>query len=379
MDITIDNAELLPALSLVNNVIERQQTLPILANLLFEVSDKHLTLVGTNFEIELTRRLPQAMDGPDGAFTVAARKIVDICRNLPKDGKVRLNCKDDVVTVTCGRSRFSLKTLPAAEFTRVDSQAKDATPLDWEERFEVPAAEMDNLLRRTSFAMGKNDPRFYLNGALIELAKTGIKMVATNSHRLAQSEFKQKLELSTEPRQLIVPRKAITELQHLLDQNDDNKAKLQISVSSTHLKIVCGDSTLISKLIDASYPEFQSVLDKFDEATRVPLPRQEMVDALTRVSVMTAERFNGVRLAFAPEEMTISARNQENEEADEKLSVEYTGQPLESGYNVTYLLDIFRTATDEQLDFFLQSEQGICFIRPPETPDTLWLVMPMRI
>ena len=378
MDITIDNAELLPALNLVNNVIERQQTLPILANLLFEVRDQHLTLVGTNFEIELSKRLSQSMDSPDGAFTVAARKIVDICRNLPKNSKVRLKCAEDVVTITCGRSRFSLKTLPAAEFTRVDSPAADAAPLNWEERFTLPAGALMSLLRRTSFAMGKNDPRFYLNGALIDLAATGIKMVATNSHRLAQSEFKQAIEIGT-PRQLIVPRKAITELQHLLDLNPDADGEVQVSVSHTHLKIVCGDSTLVSKLIDASYPEFQSVLDKFEEATRIPLPRQDMVEALTRVSVMTAERFNGVKLAFDKESLAISARNQENEEADEKLTVEYDGQPVESGYNVTYLLDIFRTATDEQLDFHLQSEQGICFIRPPETPDTLWLVMPMRI
>jgi DNA polymerase-3 subunit beta len=367
MNIKIDRSNILPSLNQVSSVVERRQTLPILANLYFQLDEDRLTMVGTDLEVEITETV-NGVNGDAGAFTISNRKILDITRMLPEDASISFKQDGEKMIVSSGRSRYTLKTLPADEFPRIETG-------NWEERFKIKQLSLKSLLDKTAFAMAVQDVRYYLNGVLFELSGNQIRAIATDGHRLAQSEEDIDLDLS-DTRQLIVPRKAIAEISRFLDDDDDSE--LTLEMSKNHLKVSKSDSVLITKLIDGKFPEFKGVLET-ELGTVLDVDRSELIETLNRAAVLTTDRFKGVKLNVAEGVMKVTASNPEQEEAVEEMEVDYSGEPIETGYNVTYLIEAARVMSGNTTQLHLQGNDGICILKQPGDERSIWLVMPMRI
>ncbi len=367
MQIKIDRSTLLPTLSLVSSVVEKRQTLPILANLYFGLENGRLTMVGTDLEVEISESLDN-VEGDNGAFTVATRKILDICRLLPENAAISFKNDGDKVVVTSGRSRYTLKVLPADEFPRIEAN-------NWEERFKINQLCLKRLLEKTAFAMAVQDVRYYLNGVLFEVGENVLRAIATDGHRLAQSE--EPIELAVDKvRQVIVPRKAIAEISRFLGGGDDTE--IVIEISRNHLRLTRDNTTLITKLIDGKFPEFKAVLDTSMSAS-ISVQRGELIETLTRAAVLTSDRFKGVKLQLGEGTLSVAANNPEQEEAFEEMAVDYAGDSIETGYNVTYLTDAARVISTDSVSLNFQGNDGICILKQPEDEVSVWLVMPMRI
>lgn len=368
MNILIDREKILPTLNLVSSVVEKRQTLPMLSNLHFDLDNGKLKIVGTDLEVEVTETI-DGVEGENGAFTVSTQKILDIARMLPESASIAIKQVKDTVVVTSGRSRYTLKTLPAGDFPKIETG-------NWEERFKIEQSELKALLDKTAFAMAVQDVRYYLNGVLFELSSKRLRAIATDGHRLAQSDVKIKLDLS-EPRELIVPRKAINEILHLIGEEE---AELTIEMNQNHIKVSRGETVLITKLIDGKFPEFKATLEnKLDIIVNVD--RTSFIDTLNRVAVLTNqnERFRGVKIHLEDKVMRVTANNLDQEEAVEEIAVEYSGDAIEIGYNVVYMIDAAQAGQSEELELHLQGNDGICIIKQPGEEHTIWLIMPMRI
>ena len=367
MNIKIERSALLPTLSLVSSVVEKRQTLPILANLYFGLENGRLTMVGTDLEVEISEGI-DGVTGENGAFTVSTRKVLDICRMLPENASISFKNEGDKVIVSSGRSRYSLKVLPAEEFPRIEAD-------NWEERFKINSINLKRLLDKTAFAMAVQDVRYYLNGVLFEIGQNSLRAIATDGHRLAQSEETVELAIDS-VRQVIVPRKAVSEILRFLGGGDDGE--IVIEISKNHMRLSRSNTTLISKLIDGKFPEFKGVLDT-KMAANIPVNRADFIDTLNRAAVLTTDRFKGVKLQLVEGMLSVTANNPEQEEALEEMEVEYTGDSIETGYNVTYLTDAARVIDTEKVSLSFQGNDGICILRQPEDDASVWLVMPMRI
>ncbi len=369
MKLTIDRDKILPMLSLVSSVVEKRQTLPMLSNLHFELANGTLRTVGTDLEVEITETV-EDVKGEDGALTLSMQKFYDIARMLPEDAVINIKQdKKDTAQITSGRSRYTLKTLPAKEFPRIETE-------DWQERFKIQQNVLKALLDKTSVAMGVNDVRYYLNGVLLHLSAKQLRATATDGHRLAQSDVDIKLGIKG-TRELIVPRKAVLEINRFLGEGE---GELTLEMNENHLKLSKAGGVLITKLIDGKFPEFKDVMSKEYEIC-VRVNRIELIEVLNRVAVLTnpGERFRGAKINLQENLMSISANNMEQEEAVEELQLEYSGAAIEVGYNIGYLVDAARVAESDELDVHLQGNDGMCVLKQPGDESTTWLVMPMRI
>ncbi|MEM7193591.1 MAG: DNA polymerase III subunit beta [Pseudomonadota bacterium] len=367
MKIKVNRSDILPSLNLVSSVVEKRQTLPILANLFFSVEAGVLKMVGTDLEVEITESVNKVA-GDDGVFTVSSRKIQDIVRMLPENADISLKLDKENVVVTSGRSRYTLKTLPADDFPRIEIG-------NWEERFKIDQSVLKRLLDKTAFAMAVQDVRYYLNGVLFELSQNNLRAIATDGHRLAQSDVDIDLSIN-DTRQLIVPRKAIAEINRFVGGDDDSEVTVEIN--KNHLKLSKGDTVLITKLIDGKFPEFKGVLETTMETT-VSLDRTTFIDTMNRAAVLTTDRFRGVKLTLEDNTLRITANNPEQEEAVEEMEINHEGGKIETGYNVGYLIDAAKVAGGESIDLHLQGNDGISIIRQNDDPRSVWLIMPMRI
>lgn len=365
MKIQIERERLLKPLGYVTSVVEKRQTLPILGNIYFTKEKNSLTLVGTDLETEITTRIDDAQ-GSDGACTITAKKLYDICRTLPEEATIHIEAQGDKATVRSGRSRFTLQTLPAADFPRLETA-------DWEIAIEIDQTQFRGLLDKTAFAMAQQDVRYYLNGCLLEIGPERLRAVATDGHRLAKSDIR--IEAAVEQvRQAIVPRKAILELIRLLE----GEGKVTLEMDNSHLRIKAGTIVFTTKLIDGRFPDYGKVIPE-NLSTHLLVDRGAFYDILARTSILTNEKFRGVRLALAPGVMTVTAHNPEQEEAVDEMAVDYEGEALEIGFNVGYLMDALRALTTGQVDFGLQDPNSSCTVQAPGREETLYLVMPMRI
>ncbi len=370
MNIKVDRENILPTLNLVSSVVEKRQTVPILGNLHFALKGKKLTIIGTDLEVEISETIDN-IDGKDGMVTLPTQKILDITRMLPKNASITIKVEKDKALVTSARSRYTLKTLPAEEFPRIEAGK-------WDERFKIKQSVLKDLLDKTAFTMAVQDVRYYLNGVLFEISSKQLRAIATDGHRLAQADVDIDLKI-TDPRELIVPRKAVAEISRFIG-GDDEDGDMVVEINPNHLKLTKGGTVLITKLIDGKFPEFKGVLEKKPDIM-VSVDRAPLIDTLNRVAVLTtsSDRFRGIKIGLDSGVMRVTARNMEQEEAVEELAVEYSGEPNETGYNVAYLIDAARAATSEQVEIHLRSEDGICIIKQPGDERTIWLIMPMRI
>ncbi|WP_297528135.1 DNA polymerase III subunit beta [Thiohalobacter sp.] len=366
MKFKVQREALLKPLQQIVGVVERRQTLPVLGNLLIQASPEGLTLTATDLEVELVARLPLEVEA-GGEITVPARKLLDICRSLPEESTLEFRLDGDRALVRSGRSRFTLSTLPAADFPVIEE-------LKTAQSFRMPQQALKAIIERTQFAMAQQDVRYYLNGLMIELQPDRVRAVATDGHRLALSETGAETGV-TEPQQVIVPRKGIQELGRLLEASD---VEAEVQLGANHIRIGLPDIQFTSKLIDGRFPDYQRVMPKGGDKA-VVADRGELRQALSRTSILSNEKYRGIRLVLDENSLKIQAHNPEQEEAEEELEVDYSAGPLEIGFNVTYLLDALAALPGDQVRVLLTDANSSCLIDAPDGGESRYVVMPMRL
>lgn len=365
MKFNIERERLIRPLSQIAGVVERRQTLPILGNVYMRLEEGSLTLIGTDLETEITARI-DGVDGEPGECTVGARKLYDICRAVPEDTDIEVATKEEKTFVRSQKSRFTLQSLPASEFPRLEAE-------EWDMEFEIGQEDLKSLLEKTAFAMAQQDVRYYLNGCLLECDGDIIRSVATDGHRLAKSEIKLDTPVQGQS-QSVLPRKAVLELVRFLQE--DQTARVQINPN--HARVNGGGWIFTTKLIDGRFPDYQKVIPE-SLATHLLVDRATVQDVLSRIAILTNEKFRGVRINLKPGLMTVSANNPEQEEAVDELPVEFEGSEVEIGFNVGYLIDALKAIESQQVDIGLEDPNSSCTLHAPGDTSTLYLVMPMRL
>ncbi len=366
MRFTLQREAFLKPLAQVVNVVERRQTLPVLANFLVQVQGGQLSLTGTDLEVEMVSRIA-VEDAQDGETTIPARKLFEIVRALPDGSRVTVSQAGEKITVQAGRSRFTLATLPANDFPSVDEV--EAT-----ERVAVPESALKELIERTAFAMAQQDVRYYLNGLLFDLRDQLLRCVATDGHRLALCETA--LENSTgSKRQIIVPRKGVTELQRLLEGGD---REVELEVGRSHVRVKRDDVTFTSKLIDGRFPDYEAVIP-IGADREVKVDRETLRASLQRAAILSNEKYRGVRVEVTPGQLKISAHNPEQEEAQEEIEADTQVSDLAIGFNVNYLLDALSALRDEHIVIQLRDSNSSALVREASSEKSRHVVMPLRL
>jgi DNA polymerase III subunit beta len=366
MQISIKREELLKPLSIVAGVVERRQTLPILSYALFRHDGNGTTLSGTDLEVEVITKL-SVVNSDEGALTLPARKLLDICRALPEDTKINIKHTGDKAVLNAGKSRFTLLTLPPNDFPDIETN-------QWEQTFSMTQSELQPLLEKTHFCMAQQDVRYYLNGMLLESGKGVLRAVATDGHRMAISETTLK-NADIGDKQVIIPRKGVQEIIRLLGTSDDT---VGIQTSSNHIRTKTSEITFTSKLIDGRFPEYNKVIPS-NQTKMLQLEREPFREALSRVAILSNEKYRGVRLRLSKRSITINAHNPEQEEAEEELSIQYEGEELEIGFNVNYLIEATSALTSHEMTLGLNDANSSCTISSPDDTGTQYVIMPMRL
>ena len=365
MKLTAPREELLVPLQSVIGVVERRQTMPVLANVLLAARDNKLSVTGTDLEVELVATCAVSVQQP-GDITVPGRKLLDIFRSLPEKVSVMLSTEGERVSVRAGRSRFTLSSLPASEFPLVEE-------INAQQTLTMPQGEFRRLIDKTHFAMAQQDVRYYLNGLLLETDGRALRAVATDGHRLALCET----ELSGKARtsqQVIVPRKGVLELQRILGTENN----IELAVGTNHVRAQIGEIRFTSKLIDGRFPEYARVIPSNPPKT-VEADRENLRQALQRTAILSNEKYRGIRLTARPDLLTLQAHNPEQEEAEDQVEVSYKGEEVEIGFNVNYLLDALSAIEGDKVQIGLTDSNSSCLIHAPGTMHTRYVVMPMRL
>ena len=365
MKISAEREKILSPLQTVIGVVERRQTMPILANVLLSAKNDRLSVTATDLEVELVASASVSVQ-QNGEITVPGRKFLDICRALPEGAAISLVVETDKVTVKAGRSRFTLSTLPASDFPTVDE-------INAQQTLRLAQADFRRLLDKTHFSMAQQDVRYYLNGMLLEVDGKNLRAVATDGHRLALCE----IELPSKAKsaqQVIVPRKGVLELQRILGSEGD----VDLAIGTNHIRAQIGDVRFTSKLIDGRFPEYSRVIPA-QPTRQVRADRDLLRSSLQRTAILANEKYRGIRLALKTNTLTIQAHNPEQEEAEEEVEVTYGGEDLEVGFNVNYLLDALAAVDGDQVVIGLTDANSSCLVHAPESSHSRYVVMPMRL
>ena len=365
MKLSASRDTILKPLRAVIGVVERRQTMPILGHVLLAAQENQLSVTATDLEVELLAQTEVKTES-QGAITVPGRKLYDICRALPEGAKIDLSVSGDKLTLKAGRSRFTLSTLRAVDFPTVEEIATQQTLTTKQQTFQ-------KLLEKTHFSMAQQDVRYYLNGLLLETEDTTLRAVATDGHRLALSELKLK-SAAEKNEQVIVPRKGVLELQRLLNDEGD----VDLTIGAGHIRVHLNGIRFTSKLIDGRFPEYNRVVPN-DIKSVITANRGLLRQALQRASILSNEKYRGVRLDLGENNLNIKANNPEQEEAEETLEVEYDGPSMEIGFNVNYLLDALSAVDEDQVQLGLSDANSSCLIKGPTTKNAKFVVMPMRL
>lgn len=367
MKLSIQREALLEPLQLVIGVVERRQTLPILANVLLKVDGPQLSITATDLEVELVARTN--LDEPvkeSAQITVSGRKLLDICRTLPEGATIDLQRDKERLIARSGRSRFILATLPVESFPRFEEGQPHL-------EFSIDQKDLTHLFQRSHFAMAQQDVRYYLNGMLIDVKQGKIRTVATDGHRFAMNG--KDAQEANQSAQVIVPRKGITELLRLLKNENSN---VNVSVGDNQMRVHGEAFTFTSKLIDGRFPDYERVMPK-EAGKSVIIDRDALKEALMRVAILSNEKFRAVRLQLRPGLLHILANNPDQEEAEEVLSVEYNGSELDIAFNVTYLLDVLNTVSSGPVKLTFIDANSRMFMEEAEGEESLFLVMPLQL
>lgn len=366
MKFKIQREAFLKPLQQIIGVVERRQTLPVLGNILVQATDSGLTLTATDLEVELVGKVNMPIED-GGEATLPARKLLDICRTLPDEAWIEIAFDQERAIVRSGKSRFTLATLPASDFPVVE-ELKNV------QAFSFPQKQLKELIERTHFSMAQQDVRYYLNGLMLELDKKSIRSVATDGHRLAMCEL-EALTGVNESQQVIVPRKGVQELLRLLESDEGD---VEIQLGSNHIRISTLEIRFTSKLIDGRFPDYKRVMPKGGDK-HIHADRGHLRQALARTSILSNEKYRGIRLSLEENILRIQAHNPEQEEAEEELEIEYQGESLEIGFNVTYLLDALGALPGDDVRILLSDANSSCLIEDGATGHCKYVVMPMRL
>jgi DNA polymerase-3 subunit beta len=366
MKIIAKREAILAPLQTVIGVVERRQTMPILANVMLAARGGKLSITATDLEVELVAASEVDVQRA-GEITVPGRKLLDICRALPDGVEITMTLEGERMTVRAKKSRFTLSTLPATEFPTVEE-------INATQTLNVSLADLKRLLEKTHFSMAQQDVRYYLNGMLLETSSKTLRSVATDGHRLALCE----IELPSggvSGQQVIVPRKGVLELQRILSHDGANA---EVGVGSNHFRVKIGEIRLTSKLIDGRFPEYSRVIPS-NPPRVVKAVRDDLRQALQRAAILSNEKYRGIRFALKPGALTIQAHNPEQEEAEEEVEVQYEGDDLEIGFNVNYLLDALAAVDGSEVTIGLTDGNSSCLITADADAASRFVVMPMRL
>lgn len=367
MKLSISRDQLLKPLQQVAGVVEKRQTLPVLANVLMVVDAGRLALTGTDLEVELVARADLNGEFGDGEITVPARKLLDICKALPASAEIELKLDGQKLSLKSGKSRFSLTTLPANEFPNLEEGVGAFS-------FRIQQKALKTLIEKTAFAMAQQDVRYYLNGMLFEVSAGRLRTVATDGHRLALCDAEAHSD-SNDRMQVIVPRKGVQELARLLS---DDEGEVTITLGSNHMRATVGNVSFTSKLIDGKFPDYERVLPKGGDKI-VLANREELRQSLQRASILSNEKYRGIRLQLTPDLLRIQANNPDQEEAEDDVSVEYNGGSLEIGFNVQYLLDVLGALDTATAKLTLGDANSSALMQDADRDNAVYVVMPMRL
>jgi DNA polymerase-3 subunit beta len=372
MKVTVERAQLLKSLGHVHRVVERRNTIPILANILLRAERGKLSLKATDLDLEVNETIAAEVS-PGGSTTVPAHMLYDIVRKLPEGSQIVLEATGDrgVLTIRAGRSRFTLQTLPESDFP--DLNAGDMT-----HSFRQQAADLKKMIDKTQFAISTEETRYYLNGIYLHTATTNktemLRAVATDGHRLAQYEVPLPSGAKGMPG-VIVPRKTVGEVQRLIE---DSEAEIAIELSTSKIRFTIGDVVLTSKLIDGTFPDYGPVIP-LGNSKILQVDKGEFEHAVDRVSTVSSERGRAVKLALAGGKLTLSVNNPDSGSATEELEVEYDSDPLDIGFNSRYLLDIASQIEGETAVLKLSDPGSPTLIQEKDGGKALYVLMPMRV
>ncbi|AMG30593.1 DNA polymerase III subunit beta [Grimontia hollisae] len=366
MKFTVTRDQFLKPLQQVSGALGGRPTLPILGNILLKVESGQLSMTCTDLEVELIANLPLESEAQEGAVTVPSRKFLDICRGLPDSASISFSLEGDRAVIRSGRSRFTLSTLPAADFPNIE---------DWQStvEFTLPQGKLRQLMESTAFSMANQDVRYFLNGMLLETEGTTLRSVATDGHRMAVGTTLLDNELAAQ--QVIVPRKGVTELMRMLDNPD---APVTIQIGSANIRALVNQFVFTSKLVDGRFPDYRRVLPQSSNKI-MEAGCDDLRQAFSRAAILSNEKFRGVRLNLSAGQLRISAHNPEQEEAEEFVDVNYDGDDLEIGFNVSYVLDVLNTLKSEQVRFSMTDGTASTLVEDCNNDDAMYVVMPIRL
>ncbi|MFY9510768.1 MAG: DNA polymerase III subunit beta [Rubrivivax sp.] len=361
-------AQLLESLQSVAGIVERRHTLPILANVLLRKNGPLVEFTTSDLEIQVRTNAELGGDAGSFATTVGARKLIDILRALPADQVVTLSAAQNKLTLQGGKSRFTLQTLPADDFPLVN-EAVDFGPA-----FAVPQKTLRQLINQVHFAMAVHDIRYYLNGILFIAEGKTLTLVATDGHRLALAQSTLDADVPNK-QEVILPRKTVLELQRLLKDED---TAIEMRFAGNQAKFQFSGMEFVTKLVEGKFPDYNRVIPK-NHKNALVLGRAPLLACLQRAAILTSEKFKGVRMNVEPGLLRIASSNAEQEEAKEELEVDYNGDAIEIGFNVTYLIDVLANMSHEMVKLELQDTAASALFTVPEQPGFKYVVMPMRI
>jgi len=361
-------APLLDALQSVSGIVERRHTLPILANVLLRKNGGSIEFTTSDLEIQVRTRAELGGDDETFATTVGARKLIDILRALPADQVVTLAAAQNKLTLSAGRSRFTLQTLPSDDFPLVNEQ------VEFGPAFSIPQKTLRDLVNQVHFAMAVHDIRYYLNGILFIAEGKTLTLVATDGHRLALGQAQLAADVPSK-QEVILPRKTVLELQRLLKDED---TAIDMRFASNQAKFAFSGMEFVTKLVEGKFPDYNRVIPK-NHKNSVTLGRVPLLASLQRAAILTSDKFKGVRINIEPGLLRIASSNAEQEEAKEELEIDYAGDAIEIGFNVTYLIEVLANCPHDMVKLELQDSAASALFSVPEQPGFKYVVMPMRI
>ncbi len=367
MNIKINRDTLLKPLSAVSGIVERRHTLPILSNLLLEAKQDRMILTATDLEMQISLSINGATGG-ELSTTVSAKKLLDICRALPESADININTSDSRMQVKTGKSRFNLQTLPAADYPVMSKAAGSQAVV-----ISISQNALKRLLKQVEFAMAQQDIRYYLNGLLFEVNANRLNVVGTDGHRLSFTSSQ--LSQNYEKQELILPRKTVIELIKLLDDSDE---EVSVEIVPGQVNFSFGDIRLISKVIDGKFPDYNRVIPVGHKNT-FTVNRMTVLLSMQRASILSNEKYRGIRMVLTNNSLRLISTNSEQEEAEEELEIAYAGDALDIGFNVTYLIDVLNNVASDQVIFAFADANSSCLVTVPEDQNYKYVVMPMRI
>lgn len=366
MNIQINREVLIKPLSSVVGIVEKRQALPILSNLLLIGKGNKLVFTATDLEMQTSLNIDTKIE-TDFEITISARKLFDITRALPENSILDFQINKTRVNVKAGKSKFNLQTLPSKDYPLLQKNESDAITINLSQK------QLRGLLKQVDFAMAQQDIRYYLNGLLFDIQGQKLNIIGTDGHRLSFTSSK--LQKSFEKKEVIIPRKTVMELIKLLEESND---EVEVQILKQQVTFKFGDIFIITKVIDGKFPDYNRVIP-VDYENGFLIDRQMLLNAMQRASILSNEKYRGIRLVLSENNMQLITTNSEQEEAQEDIEIDYKREGIDIGFNVTYLIDVLNNIQFDQLLFSFKDSNSSCLVTIPNNEDYKYVVMPMRI